>query len=328
MHRHTIVSGLLNGFVVVTALVAWGASIDGSITALNLASLLGVLALGLMWVHYVADLLAPRASQADASRDYQYIVSRAAVLVAILLHPLLINWYLLDNGFGIPPASYEQQLGTAAWAVVLGWIALVAFLAFEIRKKLPKYRRHIFHANIVAMLLVLIHGFSVGLVLMNSWYVWVWWLLLLTFIVVAVVRYRRYYGGVHPNRLRIALLMVAALGAIGALAGWQAVQPEQRLVENSTAKKTVDEAKNATMPALKVSINELALNNGLDGRDCWLAVDGIVYDASGSAQWKNGMHVPGGSHVRCGNDLTDALERASPHGRSVLSSLPMVGQLR
>ncbi|HKJ04538.1 MAG TPA: cytochrome b5 domain-containing protein [Geopsychrobacteraceae bacterium] len=62
--------------------------------------------------------------------------------------------------------------------------------------------------------------------------------------------------------------------------------------------------------------------NGQDGRPCYFAYQGKVYDASSSKMW------PGGEHMRrhsSGRDLTDDLPMA-PHDESVMPRLPVVGE--
>lgn len=68
---------------------------------------------------------------------------------------------------------------------------------------------------------------------------------------------------------------------------------------------------------------ELANFDGQSGRQAYVAVDGIVYDVTNASNWNNGMH----NGVRlAGTDATQAI-MSSPHGKSVLSGLPVVGKL-
>jgi predicted heme/steroid binding protein len=71
------------------------------------------------------------------------------------------------------------------------------------------------------------------------------------------------------------------------------------------------------------TLTELALYDGRDGADAYVAVDGYIYDVTGNAQWPNGLHR--GQH-QAGQDLTDVI-LGSPHGRSVLEGLTIVGRL-
>lgn len=69
----------------------------------------------------------------------------------------------------------------------------------------------------------------------------------------------------------------------------------------------------------------LAKKNGRDGEDCWVAVDGQVYDVSASPQWSNGSHIPSNNLAYCGVDGSAVIGKA-PHGRDIMKSWPKVGQ--
>ena len=68
---------------------------------------------------------------------------------------------------------------------------------------------------------------------------------------------------------------------------------------------------------------ELAMNDGRDGRRAYVAVNGTVYDVTDSPRWENGLHPP--DH-KAGQDLTDEL-RSAPHVRAVVERFPVVGRL-
>ena len=56
----------------------------------------------------------------------------------------------------------------------------------------------------------------------------------------------------------------------------------------------------------------------------YVAVDGIIYDMTDSAAWKNGDH----NGFEAGKDLTDAIKNQSPHGVGNLARVPVVGKLK
>ena len=72
-----------------------------------------------------------------------------------------------------------------------------------------------------------------------------------------------------------------------------------------------------------ISLAELAQYDGKNGHMAYIAVDGIVYDVSTVAAWKNGQH----NGFSAGNDLSKAI-LGSPHGKSVLGKLVIVGKLK
>jgi Predicted heme/steroid binding protein len=70
------------------------------------------------------------------------------------------------------------------------------------------------------------------------------------------------------------------------------------------------------------SISQLALRNGQDRPEIWIAYRGYIYDVSASRLWRRGMHY---EHW-AGQDLTEELEDA-PHTDTVFSRLERVGKL-
>jgi predicted heme/steroid binding protein len=73
-----------------------------------------------------------------------------------------------------------------------------------------------------------------------------------------------------------------------------------------------------------VSRSELAQRDGINGHECWVAVDGKVYAISGFSQWQMGRHLPSNGKASCGRDLS-AVILESPHGKSTLQLLKVVG---
>lgn len=67
---------------------------------------------------------------------------------------------------------------------------------------------------------------------------------------------------------------------------------------------------------------QLALRNGQDRPEIWVAYHGKIYDVSASRLWKKGMHY---EHW-AGQDLTDELEDA-PHTEKVFEKFMVVGLL-
>ncbi|MGM0580600.1 MAG: cytochrome b5 domain-containing protein [Bacteroidota bacterium] len=72
----------------------------------------------------------------------------------------------------------------------------------------------------------------------------------------------------------------------------------------------------------KYSPQQLALRNGQDREEIWIAYKGIIYDVTNSKLWKNGTHYEHWS----GQDLTDELKDA-PHTEIVFERLNIIGEL-
>ena len=67
--------------------------------------------------------------------------------------------------------------------------------------------------------------------------------------------------------------------------------------------------------------------DGQNGHACYVAVKGTVYEIKDNSYWQNGKHVPSDGRGYCGADMTNVITQ-SPHGESVLSTLPKVGTYR
>ncbi len=67
---------------------------------------------------------------------------------------------------------------------------------------------------------------------------------------------------------------------------------------------------------------QLALRNGQDKPEIWVAFEGKIYDVSLSRLWRNGKHY---EHW-AGQDLTEELKDA-PHTRSVFEKFDVIGFL-
>ncbi len=70
------------------------------------------------------------------------------------------------------------------------------------------------------------------------------------------------------------------------------------------------------------TVFQLALRNGTDKPEIWIAFKGFIYDVTKSRYWKNGKHY---EHW-AGQDLTDELKDA-PHTDYVFENLNVVGKL-
>lgn len=74
---------------------------------------------------------------------------------------------------------------------------------------------------------------------------------------------------------------------------------------------------------LQLTLEQLKQFNGKNGNPAYISVDGVIYDVTNDRHWKTGTH----EGYSAGTDLTDAILSKSPHGTSVLDSVPIVGKL-
>jgi predicted heme/steroid binding protein len=77
---------------------------------------------------------------------------------------------------------------------------------------------------------------------------------------------------------------------------------------------------NPSLPTYSKS--QLALRNGQDKPEVWVAYKGIIYNVTDSRLWRNGKHY---EHW-AGQDLTDELKDA-PHTETVFEKFDAVGRL-
>lgn len=68
--------------------------------------------------------------------------------------------------------------------------------------------------------------------------------------------------------------------------------------------------------------SQLALRNGQDKPEIWVAYRGMIYDVTVSRLWKNGKHY---EHW-AGQDLTEELGSA-PHTENVFDKFQIIGKL-
>ena len=72
-----------------------------------------------------------------------------------------------------------------------------------------------------------------------------------------------------------------------------------------------------------ITAAQLALRNGQDKPEIWIAFQGLVYDVTSSRLWRKGNHY---EHW-AGQDLTDELKDA-PHNEKVFDKFKAIGRLK
>lgn len=172
---------LLAAAATAVSVVAWGQGLDWNferMSAYKLFPLFGLLAFGLMWGHYVVAALRKLLGYPKQVSKLYFEATSAVVLVCILLHPGLLIIQLWSDGLGLPPGSYLEHYVAPGlkWAVALGSISFLVFLAFELHRWYSEkpWWRFVQYACDVAMILILIHGFRLGGELQSGWFRAVW----------------------------------------------------------------------------------------------------------------------------------------------------------
>ena len=70
--------------------------------------------------------------------------------------------------------------------------------------------------------------------------------------------------------------------------------------------------------------SQLALRNGQDRDEIWVAYQGVIYDVTRSRLWQRGNHY---EHW-AGQDLTRELDEDAPHIATVFDKFPVIGRLK
>jgi len=73
-----------------------------------------------------------------------------------------------------------------------------------------------------------------------------------------------------------------------------------------------------------LTLAELKKYNGQNGTPAYVAIGGTIYNVTNAQGWRNGKHKDGAT---AGNDLTNMIN-SSPHGKDVLTNLPVIGKLK
>ena len=128
------------------------------------------------------------------------------------------------------------------------------------------------------------------------------------------------------SMLFLALFMVAcASGAVDTTAAAAAATNSATSAPAASSTATADTAAAdaAANGTLELTLDQLKQYDGKNGNPAYVAVDGIIYDVTNVAKWKNGDH----NGYSAGNDLTDIIKNKSPHGVKNLEGLPVVGKI-
>lgn len=168
---------------------------DGqALTVYGLFPLFGLLAFSLMWTHYIAGALRRLLGVPKTAMSRYSAVTSWAVLFLILLHPGLFWWQLGQDGYGWPPISHLSVYTgePARFALLLGTLALLAFLAFELHRKYADRRwwRWVEYANIGAMAAIWAHALILGGELSVLWYKLIWYGYGVSFVAAVLYIYR------------------------------------------------------------------------------------------------------------------------------------------
>lgn len=175
--------------------VAWGGVYQWHLrpfSAYLFFPLLGLLAFSLMWTHYIMVVVRLRWSLQKTVLANYFRWTGYAVLVLICLHPGLLIYQRFQDGYGLPPRSYETYVAPGlGWVTLLGTACLLVFLAFELRRWFqPKsWWPYVANASDLAMLGIAYHGLRLGTTIQQGWFHDVWLFYALTLILALIYKY-------------------------------------------------------------------------------------------------------------------------------------------
>jgi predicted heme/steroid binding protein len=69
--------------------------------------------------------------------------------------------------------------------------------------------------------------------------------------------------------------------------------------------------------------SQLALRNGSDREEIWIAYQGLIYEVTPSRHWRTGVHY---GHW-AGQELSEELP-AAPHGEEVFQRMELIGKVK
>ncbi len=151
---------------------------DGELGSYELFPLFGLLAFTLMWSHFVSGAVRRIVKAGKGTLKTYFTVTNWLVLGLILLHPGIFLFTLWSDGFGLPPTSYLTLYTDVAAriALFLGTGSLIAFLAYELRRRFrtASWWRFVEYANIAAMFAIFYHGLTLGGELASGWFRLLW----------------------------------------------------------------------------------------------------------------------------------------------------------
>ena len=132
------------------------------------------------------------------------------------------------------------------------------------------------------------------------------------------------------NRVRslTMLVLVTALSfAACGQSGSTTSEPATESTDAPTTQSTGDTTTTTATGGKVFTLDELAQFDGKDGREAYVAVDGVVYDVTGSRMWPDGAHARCDFGAAAGRDLSAVITKAPANMRAVLETMPVMGEL-
>ena len=122
-------------------------------------------------------------------------------------------------------------------------------------------------------------------------------------------------------RLKVIIITIMGIALMGVIF-YLSQGDEKRLMIKDISKQIAG-------TSVEMSPEQLKEYNGLNGKKCYVAVNGKVYNIplNKTALWLEGKHVPSGGMAMCGRDLSTVIG-SSPHGLAKLESLELISNYK
>lgn len=130
------------------------------------------------------------------------------------------------------------------------------------------------------------------------------------------------------TRYTLLALSLAFLLACAALLAGGCGKKSAETTPQATSPETATTSAPAQMGAKVFTARELAGFDGKSGNPAYVAVDGVVYDVTGSDEWPGGKHSPCSLDAAAGKDLSEIIKQAPPRMRTYIEAKPVVGKLQ
>lgn len=153
---------------------------NGSVGALTVFPLLGLLAFSIMWWHFLLGFVKdidPKFAKIKSLHK----TSSIFVFLLILLHPMLLYFYSVSNSLGGPPDAYYNYVSSDFGIfITYGLLALIIFLLYDLARwlrKKPWVARNwliVDSVDDVAFIAVFVHSIMLGQHLQDGWFRYLW----------------------------------------------------------------------------------------------------------------------------------------------------------
>lgn len=177
LHNNRYITWLLFILVIIVPLLGWLQLYQWQpvFTPRSIFPLLGIWAWSIMWTHYIVGAIELRYPGTIAKNKYGQI-SAWFVLGLLLLHPGLLG-YVQQQELGlVGNEGFVAYVGASSEIfVTYGIIALLIFLSYEIfmrirhHERIQKYWGFVSVSQMIAMVLIFVHGLGVGQSLQIPW---------------------------------------------------------------------------------------------------------------------------------------------------------------